>query len=269
MRPFPFATTISVLIGLGGLGAQQMLTGSEYAWLWPYLTYGGFGAAAVVLLGGACIHLFGKKKPEPVRAGQTANGGSALIGRDNSGLVNSGTMNVFGRLTVEGVSPPQPIQGQISVVDVVKADGDDYRRPGSVRVFVRVVVAAGTDVELSNCTGRLIQVSRLDDDGWLPIWFGSTPCWWADGRAREKIETDIRPGISHYLNVVSAKQSVNTLRLIAETTVEEPKLVVLLKEQASFRFDVAISAKGVQTTKYSFEIAAARSTYEMEPEAVR
>lgn len=91
MRPFPFATTISVLIGLGGLGAQQLLTGNEYAWLWPYVMYGGFGLAFVLLIAAALLYFFRKEPGPPVPAsGQTASGtGSAAVSGDNSGLMNS------------------------------------------------------------------------------------------------------------------------------------------------------------------------------------
>src|SRR5690349_10726286 len=92
MRPFPFATTISVLISVATAGAQQMLNQPEYAWLWPWVTYGGFGLAGAVFLCGLYFHFRrkGKDRTQDGQAGQVSSGaGSVAVGRDVSGFVHS------------------------------------------------------------------------------------------------------------------------------------------------------------------------------------
>jgi hypothetical protein len=122
MRAFPFATTISVLIGLGGLGAQQLLTGAEWAWMWPYVMWGGFGFGLLFFVMGVILHFIGRKKShgstpalsdKSVTAGHAAGPAasgdrSAAVGGDNNGLLVTGTMYVQAPLSVSAPPTPQP-----------------------------------------------------------------------------------------------------------------------------------------------------------------
>ncbi|MBN9085475.1 MAG: hypothetical protein J0J01_01095 [Reyranella sp.] len=100
MRAFPFATTISVLIGAGGLGAQQLLTGPKWEWLWPWVMWGGFGTALCLLLAAALLYFFGRAQRHDLASGAAtvASGSqSAAVGGDNNGVIVAGnaTVNVL------------------------------------------------------------------------------------------------------------------------------------------------------------------------------
>lgn len=104
---FPFAATLSVGVGLGGLGAQQMLTGPEWAWLWPWVMGGGFGTALLLLVVGVALNWPRRKAAD--------NKGEA-----NAAVDSQGGYTAIGTLTTEGYD--QGVKSRDSIVRIGRAE---------------------------------------------------------------------------------------------------------------------------------------------------
>lgn len=124
---------------------------------------------------------------------------------------------------------------------------------GARRTYAQISIAAATNEPVRECKAMLERICRkLQGGEWEVIYSDSCFFAWS---FYDHAERDLLPGLPMYLNVASAKETLQHPRLRAELIPNPIVVGELMREPALYRFDILLTAfELVEPTRISAEV---------------